>query len=171
MRRNGLVFFWACALVLCAGVVLGRLWAGMPVAATPPDKQPSWIADQLGLAPAQRQQMDAIWAETRQKITKAMDGHRAVDKERDEAIRKLLTPDQQAQYDQIQAEFHAQRAALDKERDKLIHDANDRSRALLDDAQKKKWDALTKDREMHEHHWPHGSASQRSATGPTTSAS
>jgi len=164
MNRSGFVFLSASVLLLCAGLVLGRLWARNPVASgAPPGNPPSWIADQLDLNPAQRQQMDAVWDETKTKIGKTMERRHAMEHDRDEALHKLLTPDQAVAWDKISEDFHTQRAALDKDREKLIHDADERSRALLDDTQKKKWDVLTK--QMHDRHW-HGTTTQRSSTAP-----
>lgn len=163
-NRSGFVFFSTSVLLLCAGFVIGRLWGHTPVAvATPAGKQPSWIADQLGLSAAQRQQMDAIWDETKQKIGSAMDRRHAIDHERDDALRKLLTPEQAAAWEKTSEGFRSQRAAFDKDREKLIHEADERSRALLDETQKKKWDML---RQGHDRRWQHGPSSQRSATGP-----
>ena len=155
MRHTKVIFIATVVLVLSAGVVVGRLSAKLP-AAVPPTRgdPPSWLADQLNLTADQHQRMDAIWAETKQKMDHAFDGRHTLDKEREQAIRALLTPEQKTAYDKIQSDFRAKRGDAERERDRLIHDAVERSRALLDDGQKKKWDVLTK--EMHEHHGPHG---------------
>jgi Spy/CpxP family protein refolding chaperone len=153
------------ALVLCAGVVLGRLWAQLPVKMPEHGQGPSWIADQLNLTSEQRQQMDAVWAQTMQKIGQTMDQRHECDKQRDTAVTALLTEQQRAAYEKIMSDYHGKRSELDKQRDSLIHDADDRSRALLDDVQKARWDELTK--EMHGRHGPHrpGSPDTRPA-GP-----
>jgi hypothetical protein len=166
MLQSKLILLLSIALAMSAGVVVGRLWTRLPVAVAPaaPGKQPSWVADQLGLSPAQSQQMDAIWADTRQKLGKLGDARHTADKQRDDALMALLSSDQRAQYQQITQDYHAKRAAMDKQREQCIHEADDRSRALLDDSQKQKYDELKKARENH----GHGPGTQRSTTAPAT---
>lgn len=156
MSGRQFAFVFTVVLVLAAGVVVGRLWTRLPLVAAPPPpgQERSWIADQLNLTTDQRKQMDAIWAETKQKMAATFDQHHGLDHERDAAIRNLLNDEQKAAYDKIVAEYRAKRAQMDKQRDQLIHDAEERSRALLDASQQKQWDELTK--LMHQHHGPHG---------------
>ena len=106
--------------------------------------------------------MDAIWNDTKLKLhtLNMMDRRRELDKQRDVQVRSLLSTEQQASYDQINADFRAKLDELDKERQKLIDDANQRSRALLDDNQKKLWDEQSKRRTRR------GAATQRSTTRP-----
>lgn len=104
----------------------------------------------------QRKSMDGIWADVKQQVDKLNDRRRGVDKDRDAAIRALLTPQQLAAYDKIFAGAHANHAELDKEREALFRSANDRSRALLTVDQQVKWDAMQKDMRDHEHHGPGG---------------
>src|SRR5947209_3696419 len=131
MSRTKIVLLSAFVLVLSAGVVVGRLWARLPAGAAlrPADKSPSWLADQLQLTPAQRQQMDAIWADMKQKNDQKIERRRALDHERDQAIEELLGPEQWAAYGRLMDEFRLKRAEVDKERENLFHDANERSLA------------------------------------------
>jgi len=153
-------------LMLGAGVVVGRLsLAPLPPVAIPqtqPDRPRPWF-DQLALSAQQRQEMDAIWTDTKQKLhnLSMMDRRRELDRQRDEAIRALLSEQQLSAYEQINNDFHSRIDQLDKQRQKLIDDANQRSRALLDDNQKKLWDEQSK--RMHAHGGP---STQRSTTGP-----
>jgi Spy/CpxP family protein refolding chaperone len=155
-------------LMLGAGVVVGRLsLAPLPhaaIAQTQPDRPRPWF-DQLALSSQQRQQMDAIWNDTKQKLhnLSMMDRRRELDKQRDESIRALLSGQQLASYEQINRDFHAGLDELDKERQKLIDDANQRSRALLDDNQKKLWDDQSK---RPRDHGRGGPTTQRSTTRP-----
>jgi hypothetical protein len=158
--RKVILLLCTVILVLGAGVVVGRLLAPLPAAAivqTQPDRpRPPWF-DQLALSSQQRQQMDAIWDDTRQKLHNLnfLDHRRELDKQRDAQIRGLLSTSQVAAYDQINTDFRAKVDELDKERQKLIDDANQRSRALLDDSQKKLWDEQSK-RPHGQDHGPHG---------------
>jgi len=153
MSRRQIAFLTTMVLVLCAGVVVGRLTTRMPLPAPEQGPGPSWIAQQLDLSAAQRQQMDAIWAETRQKMDQSFEKRHELDKQRDAEVRALLSEEQRAAFEKIMANYHAQRSEMDKQRESLIHDAETRSRALLDKTQQDRWDELTK--EMHARHAMH----------------
>jgi Spy/CpxP family protein refolding chaperone len=164
MLRLKLMFIPTVVLIFAAGMVVGRISTRVPALSEtsttrpttmPADhRSPSWLHDQLGLNAEQRQQMDAIWTDVRQKTGGGFDQRRKLDRERDQALVSLLTPEQKMQYDAIQKANKAKRDELDKERDQLMAQANEKSRALLNDEQKKKWDELTK--EMREHRGPGG---------------
>src|SRR5947209_20555755 len=106
MKRSTQVLTVTIALVAAAGVVLGRLSSlALPitpaVANPPPHKQPPWVAE-LGLSPDQQKQMDAIWGDTRKQMDQMRESsdrrHQELRQQRDDAIRKLLTPEQQSAY-------------------------------------------------------------------------
>jgi len=156
MKRSRQVFLIAAVLVLGAGVVLGRLSAHIAVDVPPPPPPagpqghpPSWLQDQLGLSTEQRQQMDALWAEVKQQMTADRDRRHEFDRERDEAIQNMLSNQQKLVYQAILDEYHTKRQQMENARDSLIKSAEDRSRALLSDSQKVRWDQLAKD--MHGH--------------------
>jgi hypothetical protein len=145
MLHNKALFLAMVTLVLGAGITLGKLSNRLMPAATPPkeDRTPDWKRV-LQLTTEQQQQMDAIWADARQKVGKTFDQRRALDKERDQAIQNLLTPDQKVAYEQIQEDNRAKRQDLDQQREACIHDAEDHSRALLTDEQRQRWDSWPK---------------------------
>jgi hypothetical protein len=166
-------------LVLSAGVVVGRLSAYLPEAtgsvstsssaSTRPTTRPWWGA-QLDLSSEQAQQMEAIWSDTRQKMMKLSESRHDLDHQQEQAIRDLFPSDDlKAQYDQLKSNYKTQRADMDTQRQKLIDDANERSRALLTDEQKTKWDAQRK--QWHEHRGNGGpggpSQMNHSTTRPT----
>jgi cell division protein ZapA (FtsZ GTPase activity inhibitor) len=154
VKRSTILLSIAAVLVLCAGVVVGRLWTRLPAAVMPPhqDHDRGWFQDTLALTPEQRKDMDGIWADVKQQVDKINDRRHAIDKDRDAAIRALMTPEQLTAYDKIFADVHTKHMELDKERETLFHSANDRSRALLTADQQVKWDAMQKDMHDHEHH-------------------
>lgn len=167
MSRRQIAFVTTSALVLCAGFVLGRLTSHVRTASPHEHGNPSWIAEQLNLSAAQKQQMDALWAETRLKIDQSSDRRRQMDRQRDAEIQAMLSDEQRTAFQKIMNGYHGQRADADKQRESVIHDAEARSRALLDETQQKKWDELAKD--MHSHRGPHrpgGSPDTRPATQP-----
>lgn len=166
MRRSKFILVLTIVLVFAAGVVVGQIWAHLPVTKampTPPqpDGKPSWAKD-LGLSAEQQKQMDQIWGDTRQKIGDTFERRRNIDKQRDEAVQNLLDVQQKPTYEKIQNEHRQQRGELDKERATLVKQAEERSRALLSDEQKKRWDAMPRG--------PRGGPprSPGSATNPST---
>jgi Spy/CpxP family protein refolding chaperone len=168
-RSSKRVLVMTVALVLCAGLVVGRLSARLvppaPFGFGPPgNHSPSWLQDQLNLTSEQKQQMDSIWADTKSQIGKTWDGRHELEKQRDDAIHSLLTSQQQTEYAKIYDDYHAKRQELDRQRDDLIKTAEDKSRALLSDSQKARWDVLTK--EMHDHRGPHGPGDHGGDHGP-----
>ncbi len=140
---NRLILFTTFLLLMLAGVVLGRLWGRLPERIGPPDRPPSWLADQLDLSPEQRQQMDAIWADTRKQMGEGMKARHELDQQREQSIVALLTPTQQGEYQRINEEFRRKRSELDRKREALIHQAEERSRALLNPDQLKAWESVT----------------------------
>lgn len=162
MPRSNLIILATFILVLSAGMVVGRLWAKLaPVVERSADHQPSWLADQLELTTQQRQQMDAIWADTKQKLDKAGERRAELDRDREQAVLAMLTPAQQKSYQKIIADFRARRTELEKERHDLIHDADQRSEALLNPDQKTRWEQLRNNR-----HGPHGEPHPGGPPGP-----
>jgi Spy/CpxP family protein refolding chaperone len=155
MSRSKLILVATFVLVLSAGMVVGRLMAKLPTmavshATTQPSQQPWWAA-QLDLTTSQRTQMDAIWADVKPKVDETFDRRRQLERKREEAVEDLLGPQYPA-YAKIFTDFYAQRADIDNDRQKLIHDAEDRTKALLSDTQLKQLEALG----PHEFHIPRG---------------
>jgi len=135
------------ALVLGAGMVIGRISTQLPsAAATQPTTQPGrWFDEQLNLSADQRKQMETIWGDVRANMGKTFEGRDAISKERDAAVQELLTPEQKIAYDKIYETYRAKRDEMDKQREKLFADANQRSRAILSPEQQKRWDAISQE--------------------------
>ncbi len=133
------------ALVLGAGLVIGRISAKLPATTQPATQPAGWFDEQLNLTADQRKQMETIWGEVHQNMGTSFEGRFALDKERDQAVRDLLTEEQQKSYDAIYDSYRAKKADLDKQREKLFADANARSRAMLTPDQQKRWDALSQE--------------------------
>ena len=181
MTRTKLTFLSTVVLVLSAGVVVGRLsawWApiavppAVPVPAIrlpgPPPFLPSARFEELNLTPDQKQQMDAIWAETRQQMHSLDQQHDALRQERIAAVYKLLSPDQRTAYDKIDSNFRARGQALDSQRDQVFHSANERSLALLTDTQRKQWESMTRAWDAgHPRRGRFGPTTRRSTTRPS----
>jgi Spy/CpxP family protein refolding chaperone len=169
MSRSKVILLATFVLVLSAGMVVGRLMATLPtMTVTHPTTQPSqqpWWAAQLDLTTSQRTQMDAIWADVKPKVDETFDRRRQLERKREEALEDLMGPTQYAAYEKIFKDFYAQRSEIEDERKKLIHDAEDRTKALLNDSQLKQLEALG----SHEFHvLPHGAGGRHSLTSSTT---
>ena len=157
-RRKTFLLLVTVVLTLGAGVVLGWVWTPLQKAESPaPSARGSgprpWY-DQLDLSSDQHAQIEQIWNDTRQQMQKISQQRWDIEKKREDAILALLTPEQRAKYSEIDQAFHAQRSALDKQRDALFADANARSRALLNPSQQQDWDILTKQIQSRHRHGP-----------------
>jgi hypothetical protein len=172
MIHSNVILVSTAALMMGAGVMVGRVTSQLPEHGRRQEWSHSWMADQLDLTPDQQQKMDAIWADTRQKIDKTFQRRRDMEKQRQQAVHELLTEQQRAAWEKINQDFQDQRDELFKERNAVIQDAEERSRALLSEDQQKKWDILSK--QMRERHgqpgdhdrWPNN----KSTTQPTGGA-
>jgi hypothetical protein len=165
LKKKGILLLCMVVLTLSAGVVVGWVWTPLQkvVVATASHNPPRPWFEQLELSSDQHKQMDQIWADTRQQMQKLGGARRDLDHQREAAVEAILTPSQRETFEKINADFAARRNALEKQRDTLISDASVKSRALLDDSQKKKWDELSKD--MWRRRGP-GGMSTRSTTRP-----
>jgi hypothetical protein len=167
-NRKTILLFVMAILSLGAGMMVGWVWSPLEkvnAASQGHGGGPRPWFDQLGLSADQQKQMDVIWGDTRAQMQKLFERRHDVEKTRDQQIMTLLNPTQLAAYQKINQEFHDQREASEKERDSLLSDANAKSRALLDDSQKEKWDILSK--EMSRRHGPMGMSTQHSTTMPS----
>jgi len=131
----------AFVLAFAAGVAAGFL------AGRPRPKQGSWLSAELALTPAQEEQMRKIWSEVMSGGRREQFERRAaLDKERDEAIRNLLPEESLAAYEALLQE-HAQKVAgLSDERRKQFQAAVDRTKAMLTEAQRAKYEEFLKKR-------------------------
>jgi Spy/CpxP family protein refolding chaperone len=163
MLYRKIILVVTSVLVLGAGLAIGRLTARLPGPFHMHDVPRAWF-EQLGLSADQRQQMDAIWDQTREKMQQLTDRRHDLEHERDREIHDLLSPAQQLAYDIIIQDYHRDRGEIDQEKMNQMHDADLQSRALLDDTQKQRWDELT--REIHDGHGPRGPATRESTTRP-----
>lgn len=94
-------------------------------------------------------------------------------RERDEATAAVYTPEQRAERDRITKDYTAQLAALSKERDQLMQPMVEKTRQLLTEDQRKRFDGMMKggggdrgDRGDRDHR--RGGPPNRSGTQPST---
>jgi len=131
-------------LMFAAGLAVGR--AGrMAAASQRHTADPSYLAARLNLTADQQKQMECIWSDA---LTKAPDMPARVhdlDVARDAAVEKDLSPEQRTTFEQLEAERDSQVTALRAERDKILHDAQDKTRAILTPDQTKIFDQIIKE--------------------------
>ena len=141
-------------LALSAGAVLGfaaarRVDPPAQAAGKPAEAQrSSWLSDQLNLTPAQGEQIRTIWQQVMSEQGRAnSERRRALEKERDGALLGLLTDEQREEYDRLMKQYEAQMAELGRERDRLRQDAIERTKQVLTEVQRKKYEGLLKERD------------------------
>ena len=143
MTRSNVVAILSFAVVFAAGFFVGQL--GWGAGATKGGG--ATLTSQLDLTPGQQEEIRKIWSE-QLSFTKRTAEQRWNDaeKERDAAVRKLLTPDQLTKYVQIEAEH---RAAANAFRSELLQkqlDAEAKTKSLLSPSQREKFDKLVGER-------------------------
>lgn len=126
-----------------AGLMSGIVWKSYGPGGHKPDKRDpqSWIAEQLGLNPEQQKQMKEIWS--------GFGGRRdnwqkreQIRRERDEAIASLIRPEDMAAYDQILEAARQKTEALETEGKERFQEAVEKTKAILTEEQRKKYEEL-----------------------------
>ena len=109
----------------------------------------SWLARELALTAAQREQMREIWSELTGTMRRQQRQEREVlQKEREDAVKALLTVDQQGRYEEVMQEYARKSATLSQERRKVFQEAVERTKLLLTESQRKKYDELLRKEPM-----------------------
>jgi hypothetical protein len=115
---------------------------------TRPVRGPGELDALLALRSDQKDAMRKIWSETadrgRKEIEKRRDDLR---RERDEKTEALLSSDQKTSIKQIREQYDQQREALDREMRANFHKAVEATKAILDDAQRAKYEQWLEKRE------------------------
>ncbi len=154
MTKVKATLLFAFVLALGAGAVLGfaaarRVDPPAPTATKPAESQRgSWLSDQLKLSPEQGDQIRAIWQKAMAEQGRAnSERRRALERERDAALLSLLTTEQREEYDRLEKQYEAQIAELGRERDRLRQEAIEKTRQVLTEGQRKKYEELLAERE------------------------
>ncbi len=143
MNRARVLFVIGFILSMGAGVVVGMaLVRNVPGAHA---ESHGWDAD-LGLTPQQAEQVKAIWSAVRQSDGSRNDNRRALGHERDEAIAQLIPAERKADYDRILQTHATKVAEANKEHDRLMQEGEQKMKAVLTEAQWKKFESIKKDR-------------------------
>jgi Spy/CpxP family protein refolding chaperone len=133
-----------CFLVAFAAGISG----GLAFSRRPRERpRPPLLVEQLDLTAEQAEQARDIWSETREALRADMAGRRdALQQERDDAIRALLTEEQRVRYEQVMADYRSKREELRNKRKAAIEKAVERTKEILTDEQRAKYDQLLEER-------------------------
>lgn len=144
MNRARVLFILGFVLSLGAGVVIGMVVGRAPITpAAPTHRGPGF---DLGLTPQQDEKVREIWSAVRQTDSGRNDRRRSLSKERDDAIVQLIPTDRQADYDRIQQAYDAKSSEMRKEHERLVQEAEQKMKAVLTDAQWKRFEEMKRER-------------------------
>jgi Spy/CpxP family protein refolding chaperone len=139
--RHKLLLFAVAAIVLvfASGVAVGVVGRR----AFQPIKSHSLLVEELDLTPDQRYKLQQIWGEVARGRTRVpVEELEKVDAERWQAIEQMLTPEQRAQFVQIQERFEARMRQLDQGNPERVAAAEEQTRQVLTPAQREKYERL-----------------------------
>lgn len=109
----------------------------------------SWLADELKLDGAQKDAMRKIWSElVHGSGPRHFEQRRDALRHRDEAISKLITPEQRPAFDAISEQFNKQMLGMDKDRDVAMKQVIEKTRSILNPEQRAKYDKMVADGAM-----------------------
>ena len=151
--RIELLLIGLVVVALSAGVVAGvlasRLPAVNPGAAAPAGPgEMTPLAQELGLTADQQEKMKEIWEGVRERVHSTFDDAQRLQRERDDTLIALLNEDQKARFEKISKDFAARYEELSRERENTFKEAVERTKKLLNDQQRKKYDELLKSRAL-----------------------
>jgi Spy/CpxP family protein refolding chaperone len=151
MTKTKAILALTFLLVFAAGAVVGMVRQRAFVGAHHPPDRGSFLTKELGLTPDQQDKMRQIWSELgpgRGGDRDHWDRRREYQKERDDAIQALLTPEQKVRYDAVRKHYDERVAELGKERTLAFQRAVEQTKSILTPEQAAKYESfLNKRRE------------------------
>ena len=155
MTKVKLIMLLALVFALGAGAVAGYVGATRlpphagehgPGAPGNHDRETD-LARELNLTDAQREQMRKIWSDAMQGAGREhMDKMRSLQRERDDAVIALLTPEQKQSYDKLQSDYRDKMDAMGRDREKAFAKAVEETNQILDPQQQQKYAEIRKRR-------------------------
>jgi len=150
MTRTRLLLTVCFCAAFAAGVAAGLAWPRRH--GRPP--RGSLIANELGLTAKQREQMRRIWSEAMDALRGQHSKQRRELREaRDAAVVGLLTEEQKERYHKILSDYEADMEAIGKARKAAFEDAVKRTKEILTEPQRKKYEEMLKKRSSGRRHW------------------
>ncbi len=140
MNKTKLIILISFIVAFAAGVSIGLVVerTGRP----PRNRSP--LGRELNLTPAQRDQMQKIWTETMGRLRHEQ--MRKLQKEREEAILNLLSPEQREQLEKINEAHSLSMEKLAQDRKALFDEAQEKTKKILSEHQQKKYEEILKNR-------------------------
>jgi Spy/CpxP family protein refolding chaperone len=143
-------------LALGAGLAAGLLAARLPTAAgssgdavtgaggaaTNQPADHGSLVDELGLTAQQRDQMREIWEGTRGRVHQVFEDAQQLQRQRDDAIVALLNDDQKAKFQKLSGDYADRFGALEKKRDQVFEEAVEKTKSILNDVQRQKYEQI-----------------------------
>lgn len=146
MTKAKLIVLACFCASFAAGVAAGLAWSRL----APKPHRDSWLARELDLTPQQREQMKRIWSSAMGTLRQQhREQRRAIRQERDKAIEAIFGREQKAQYEEVMKAYEDKSAELDAGRKKAFRDAVERTKQILTEPQRKKYEELMKRRPPH----------------------
>ena len=138
-RKLFVVALAAICLVFVSGVAVGVVGRR----ALRPLEFKSVLVEELDLTPDQRYRLHRVWSDVARRRTPVpIEELGKVDDERWQAVDRLLTPEQRAEYVRIQERFEARMRELDQGNRERIAAAEEQTRQVLTPAQREKYEQL-----------------------------
>ena len=145
--NRSLVVIGVTALALSAGVVAGMVVARVGKGtrnANPPGAGAPGLTDALDLNAQQREEMRKIWENVRASVRQSFESAEALQRQRDEAVLQMLSDEQKQRFSKITQEYSERFDQLRAGRDRTFAEAVEKTRKLLNDSQRKKYDDMLK---------------------------
>jgi Spy/CpxP family protein refolding chaperone len=133
-------------VALSAGVVAGVLASRLPTSQPPVGPEQTPLAAELNLSPEQQAQMKEIWEGVRSHVHQSFDEAQKLQKQRDDALVAILSDQQKAQFEKISKDFAGRFDRISSDRDRSFREAVEKTKKLLNDEQRKKYDEILKNR-------------------------
>jgi Spy/CpxP family protein refolding chaperone len=155
-----LILIAAFAVTLAAGAAAGYAVRSYTHHANATRRFPD-----LKLTAEQKAPMDEIWNAVKRDSRKFQSEQRqALEKQRDEAIRAILTEEQKLKYDGLLKDYAGKRAELDKTREKAFQEAVEKTKLILNAEQRGKYEEWLKN--LREERHPGGASAEPKASPP-----
>ena len=159
MTKAKLILIIAFVVTLAAGVVVGFTIRSLshrpPMPFVGGGPLPHNHLPDLKLSAEQKAKMDEIWNAVMRDSGKLHSEQRqAFQKQREEAVRAILTEEQKVKYDKILKDYASKMAELGKAREKAFQETVEKTKLILNAEQRKKYEEWLKS--WHEDQHPGG---------------
>lgn len=141
-RTSSLLVLVACALALLGGAAAGMLAMRLSPSSNVSSLDHTLLGDELQLTTSQRDQIRAIWEHVRQTAADATAEGQRLESDWEARLKALLTPDQKKEYEQIHRDYNDGVSALKSRQEKAMADAIERTRDMLNETQRRKYDVI-----------------------------